>query len=572
MKKYILFSALAFSFSGYAQAEFEKIQITENVISTTAPFVNVQESSGVVNKITKTELQDAFYFATASALPVVGITDKLYITRDDNKLYRFNGTIYVPFSGGITSTATTNFIPKVNSGGNLENSIISQPVANRVDVAGNINLPTANTLVTFGGTTGLFPAIGKSVTANALIALKADNSDFVPLGYSQGNATMGYRTGSNAVYAFTNILGNPLQTGTVDTGLTRIGAGRVGVGNGTAGNTSGQIIAAKGLFNTSTDDGVNVGIFNGTISVATATQPNQAPRLEQVIQTTGIQSATGRKVFNSDNTTFGGITVLNSKTTGGSDAYGFAVYNTGLAGIYAENTTAGSTGDALRIANASNTGNGISVNNFGTGVGINLRNQGGAGDLLNAEVGTTRIQSTGRLQTTLAPTNGNDVVNLNAVKSRDGWASYSTTTYTNASPFTVSPNTTVTLPNNANNSITSDLPLGVTAFYNGTTNKITPVAIGDAYTVNVRFKATSTGALGNDYLELGLDIGSGSPVIKETQFFRGMGVEQYFNFVLPVFSLSTFVTNGGTLQITSHNGTLNIYDISYYINRNYTRQ
>jgi hypothetical protein len=175
----------------------------------------------------------------------------------------------------ISGTGTTNFIPKADAGGNLENSIVSQPVADRIDVTGSINLPTANTLVSFGGTTGSFPGIGKLSNANALIAVKADGNDFVPLGYKQGNATFGYRTGNSGIIGFTNSGGNPLQAGTVDTAISRLAANCFAFGNGTVGNTSGKIIAAKGLFNTSTDDGINQLQVNGTISHAPAVTANQ---------------------------------------------------------------------------------------------------------------------------------------------------------------------------------------------------------------------------------------------------------------------------------------------------------
>jgi hypothetical protein len=158
----------------------------------------------------------------------------------------------------------------------------------------------------------------------------------------------------------------------------------------------------------------------------------------------------------------------------------------------------------------------------------------------------------------------------NTIKAQTGWANYSTTTYTSASPFSIAPTSTVTLPNNANNSIITDLPLGVTAFYNGTTNKITPASIGDSYIVNIRFKAKTT--TNNDYLTLYIDIGSGSQINAEAkQFLKGANTEQAFNFTLPIFTLATFVSNGGLIKIISNAGTISVYDITYFITRNYTR-
>lgn len=84
------------------------VQITGGITTdNNAQKVVVQSANNVLNTISKTDLQDAFYYSTASALPVVGITDKLYITRDDNKLYRFNGTIYVPLGSDLSSKENT---------------------------------------------------------------------------------------------------------------------------------------------------------------------------------------------------------------------------------------------------------------------------------------------------------------------------------------------------------------------------------------------------------------------------------------------------------------------------------
>jgi hypothetical protein len=52
-----------------------------------------------VNKIAKADLIDVLNFASAVNLPTTGIAGKIYVTNDDNKIYRWNGTIYQPLSG-----------------------------------------------------------------------------------------------------------------------------------------------------------------------------------------------------------------------------------------------------------------------------------------------------------------------------------------------------------------------------------------------------------------------------------------------------------------------------------------
>ena len=104
MKKVLIILLSFLAYTSHAQAEFpESVQLT-NVISTTSPFVNVQSSTGVVNKINKTDLVDAIIVNTTAELtPAIGNVNKLYATRDNTLIYRYNGTIYVPIGGGDVS-------------------------------------------------------------------------------------------------------------------------------------------------------------------------------------------------------------------------------------------------------------------------------------------------------------------------------------------------------------------------------------------------------------------------------------------------------------------------------------
>lgn len=555
MKK-LLFSLLLISSLSNAQALFDKgVKITGGITTdNSAPNVVVKSSNNVLNTIAKTELQDAFYFATASALPVVGITDKLYITRDDNKLYRFDGTIYVPFSGGITSTATTNFIPKVDAGGNLENSVITQ---NGTNIGLNVASPNRPLQVS-GSATG---------AAHVVEIVNTDTS--VNLGFLSGQAP---NMANGQVLA--------ISMGKMPSTNNRVSIAYNHSSDGSSNNSLRfSFFGSANLFNvfaggqttigTAINDGINRLQVNGTVSVATATQPNQAPRLEQVIQTTGNQTnIVGLKTFLSDNTTQGGISIGNSRTGGiglnVSSSLGRGI-NVDASGGVGARFFGGTTATESLVVVKGETTTGIllqdlSVTDTGDFIKVNGQNTGGQFTFLN-RFGVASAR---------AGTANENLTTLGQIKSRDGWASYSTTAYTNASPFTVAPNTTVTLPNNANNSITSDLPLGVTAFYNGTTNKITPVAVGDAYTVNVRFKARTT--MNNDYLTLFIDIGAGTQINAEAkQFLKGANTEQAFSFTMPIFTLATFVANGGEIKVSSNSGTISIYDVTFYINRNYTR-
>jgi len=134
------------------------------------------------------------------------------------------------------------------------------------------------------------------------------------------------------------------------------------------------------------------------------------------VQITGTQSISGRKNLNSDNTTAGGITIASSRTTntgGTQDSAALAIQNTGT---YAIVTETGS-GDGI-LTKALGSGSAIVAQTFSTGAGLTLRNQGGTGDLLYAELGKVTISSAGKLSTTEAPTVGNNVTNKTYVDAK----------------------------------------------------------------------------------------------------------------------------------------------------------
>ncbi len=102
MKKYILL--LLISSFAIAQtvppdaSSFENLQITNNSLDTIANKVSVQNSSGVQNYINKTDLIDNVFVATVGDLPTTGVDGKIYVVKNVNKSYRWNGTFYQELS------------------------------------------------------------------------------------------------------------------------------------------------------------------------------------------------------------------------------------------------------------------------------------------------------------------------------------------------------------------------------------------------------------------------------------------------------------------------------------------
>jgi len=149
-----------------------------------------------------------------------------------------------------------------------------------------------------------------------------------------------------------------------------------------------------------------------------------------------------------------------------------------------------------------------------------------------------------------------------------GWGAYFDTVYTSGSPLSVAAAATVTLTNNAGTSTVTQLPTGVTNFYDSATSKITPQNVGDYYNITIRFKAKNTEATGG-YFDFGIDLGGSIGVtFKESKLFvKGAGVEQNFTLTANAFVGATFLANGGIVKITGGNGTTTIYDIDFHVNR-----
>jgi len=148
-----------------------------------------------------------------------------------------------------------------------------------------------------------------------------------------------------------------------------------------------------------------------------------------------------------------------------------------------------------------------------------------------------------------------------------GWARYLDSTYTVGSPLAILSGVRATLTNNAVSKLETQLPDGVTSFFNDGTQKILAIEDGDSYNLSIRFKAKMSVLSG--YFDIDLDIGGAQGIISQESilFTRGAGTEQRFDIDLTVFSGATFVANGGTLSITPQNGDIDIYDISFVIVR-----
>jgi len=99
MKRILFLLLLTVSVYGQNPSRFAKIQITGNSNSATATKVNVQEADGVVNTIAKNDLIDVVEVNDVPSLPLVGEAGKIYVVKNLNKIYRWNGTFYQELAG-----------------------------------------------------------------------------------------------------------------------------------------------------------------------------------------------------------------------------------------------------------------------------------------------------------------------------------------------------------------------------------------------------------------------------------------------------------------------------------------
>lgn len=147
------------------------------------------------------------------------------------------------------------------------------------------------------------------------------------------------------------------------------------------------------------------------------------------------------------------------------------------------------------------------------------------------------------------------------------WEFYSGDDYT--PPVVIAPSTPTTLTNNGvTHTDTSQGPLSGAHFWNTTTDKITPEFNGDSYSLEIRLDAETDNA--NGYFELDIDIGGGMIIpLGVFTFPKGLGVVQRFSKTTAIFTLGTFLANGGLIRLTSLIGSTTISGFAVLISRSH---
>ena len=157
--------------------------------------------------------------------------------------------------------------------------------------------------------------------------------------------------------------------------------------------------------------------------------------------------------------------------------------------------------------------------------------------------------------------------NFTEVYNFTGWQQITDTTYTLASPLVIMEGVTGKIQTGTITKIDTQLPSGVTDLWNNTTDKLIAVNNGDGFTLSLRFKAKID--VINGYFDVAINIGGAlGRVSNETvTFTRAANTEQKFDIDLSYFTGTTFIANGGIIEIVPTNGDLSIYDIVLVIFR-----
>lgn len=171
----------------------------------------------------------------------------------------------------------------------------------------------------------------------------------------------------------------------------------------------------------------------------------------------------------------------------------------------------------------------------------------------------------------VAALNGISYPDFAPAQTTSGWAIYDDSQYTIDNQLSIvgGARTLVTIDALGSETNKTQLPIGVSDFWNATTNKIMPINVGDSYDLRLDFVADPQS--NTESVRVELDIGDGNPSIVIVALTAGFpeSAPQDVAVSFPFFSLETFVANGGSIYITPSSN-FTFYDFSVFIKRDYS--
>lgn len=146
-----------------------------------------------------------------------------------------------------------------------------------------------------------------------------------------------------------------------------------------------------------------------------------------------------------------------------------------------------------------------------------------------------------------------------------GWGSYKDGQYTDASPFSISANTTVIVPNNSGTTISTAMPINVTTFYDSTTQKCLMTDVNGFYAVRVRFKVAASNSA--DRIQIVFSKNTTENPYIEDRTLRGDNLVQDMSFSTFVYGDTPLSSNGMTISLKTYARAVSIYNIEFTISK-----
>ena len=111
---------------------------------------------------------------------------------------------------------------------------------------------------------------------------------------------------------------------------------------------------------------------------------------------------------------------------------------------------------------------------------------------------------------------------------------------------------------------------GTGSLWNSTTNRITPVSVGDSYIVRLTMELTAlTGT--PDELTVDLDIGSDvtPSIVVASEYVNITGFSSFnLTVTFPIFCLDTFIANGAQIFMSVNSGSITLVNPAIFIDMN----
>lgn len=147
-----------------------------------------------------------------------------------------------------------------------------------------------------------------------------------------------------------------------------------------------------------------------------------------------------------------------------------------------------------------------------------------------------------------------------------GQAQYADGAYTEASPFSITADTKVTLPNSGVK-FAPQMPSDIVDFYDSSTQKILG-RDGDGVLIGIEFLAKPTSVQAT-LLKVTIDIGLPEEIFPQSfPLDKGAGVEHAIYHPVLAYNASNWETNGGLVKVEC-NGPASLYGIRYVFHRSH---